>query len=99
MVDGFEKLTLSDYKWSTFKEVKQRVANISSGLVDLAGIKPGDKVVIYADTKMVGSHTVCVRPSVYTSVFTRACVRACVCACVRASGLFCFVCALHCLYS
>ena len=76
MVDGFEKLTLSDYKWSTFKEVKQRVANISSGLVDLAGIKPGDKVVIYADTKMVGSQTVCVRPSVYTSVFTRACVRA-----------------------
>lgn len=56
MVDGFEKLTLSDYKWSTFKEVKQRVTNIASGLVDFAGIKPGDKVVIYADTKMVWSH-------------------------------------------
>jgi long-chain acyl-CoA synthetase len=52
MVDGFEKLTLSEYKWSTFKEVKRRVTNVASGLVDFAGIKPGDRVVIYADTKM-----------------------------------------------
>ena len=25
MVEGFEKLTLSEYKWSTFTQVKQRV--------------------------------------------------------------------------
>lgn len=52
LVEGFEKLTLSEYKWSTFSQVKQRVANVASGLVDLAGVKPGDRVVIYADTKM-----------------------------------------------
>jgi long-chain acyl-CoA synthetase len=52
IIEGFEKLTLSDYKWSTFQQVKQRVSNIASGLVDLAGVKPGDRVVIYADTKM-----------------------------------------------
>mmetsp|Transcript_2587 Transcript_2587/g.4069 ORF Transcript_2587/g.4069 Transcript_2587/m.4069 type:complete len:704 (-) Transcript_2587:393-2504(-) len=52
VVDGFEKVTLSDYRWSTFKEVKQRVTNVASGFVDLTGIKSGDKVVIYADTKM-----------------------------------------------
>lgn len=51
-VGGFEKLTLSEYKWSTFTQVKQRVQNVASGLVDLAGVKPGDRVVIYADTKM-----------------------------------------------
>jgi acyl-CoA synthetase (AMP-forming)/AMP-acid ligase II len=55
VVDGFEKVTLSDYRWSTFKEVKQRVTNVASGFVDLTGIKSGDKVVIYADTKMAGS--------------------------------------------
>ena len=52
MVEGFEKLTLSEYKWSTFTQVKQRVGNVASGLADLASLKKGDRVVIYADTKM-----------------------------------------------
>jgi len=49
---GFEKLTLSDYRWYTFSQVKHQVTNLASGLVDLATIKPKDRVVIYADTKM-----------------------------------------------
>ena len=50
IVEGFEKLTLSDYKWSTFQQVKQRVSNIASGLVDL-NIKPAPRRH-HADTKM-----------------------------------------------
>ena len=41
MVEGFEKLTLSEYKWSTFTQVKQRVGNVASGLADLASLKKG----------------------------------------------------------
>ena len=53
IVEGFEKLTLSDYTWSTFQQVKQRVSNIAGGLVDLASSSPAlPGVVIYADTKM-----------------------------------------------
>ena len=52
MVGGFEKLTLSEYKWNTFNEVQARVSNVASGLVDFASLKPKDRVVIYADTKM-----------------------------------------------
>ena len=35
----------------TFREASERVSAIASGLVDLAGLKPQDKVIIYADTK------------------------------------------------
>ena len=52
-VDGreVEKLRLGAYKWMTFREASDRVNAIASGLVDLAGLKEGDKVIIYADTK------------------------------------------------
>ena len=46
-----EKLRLGAYKWMTFREASDRVNAIASGLVDLAGLKAGDKVIIYADTK------------------------------------------------
>jgi|TARA_B110000008_G_scaffold267018_2_gene293763 long-subunit acyl-CoA synthetase (AMP-forming) len=46
-----EKLRLGGYKWMTFREASERVSAIASGLVDLAGLKPQDKVIIYADTK------------------------------------------------
>jgi hypothetical protein len=52
IVDSYEKLTLSEYRWTSFTGVKQRVADLAAGLVGFAGLKPGDKVVIYADTKM-----------------------------------------------
>ena len=46
-----EKLKLGGYKWLTFNQAHARVKSIASGLVDLAGLKPQDKVIIYADTK------------------------------------------------
>ena len=46
-----EKLRLGAYRWMTFREASDRVRAIASGLVDLAGLNEGDKVIIYADTK------------------------------------------------
>ena len=49
---GFEKLHLSDkYDWLTFAQLNEKVANVSSGLINTCGLKPKDKVIIYADTK------------------------------------------------
>ena len=49
---GFEKLHLSDkYDWLTFAQLNEKVANVSSGLINSCGLKPKDKVIIYADTK------------------------------------------------
>ncbi|XP_054162447.1 long-chain-fatty-acid--CoA ligase 4-like [Oppia nitens] len=53
-VDGkvLRKFVLSDsYKWMTLKEMMQRVDNIAKGLVKF-GVKKGDKVVIWADTRL-----------------------------------------------
>ena len=38
-------------RWMSFREASDRASAIASGLVDLAGLKPRDKVIIYADTK------------------------------------------------
>jgi long-chain acyl-CoA synthetase len=46
-----EKLRLGEYRWMSFREASDRASAIASGLVDLAGLKPQDKVIIYADTK------------------------------------------------
>jgi len=46
-----EKLNLGEYEWMTFRDARARVDAIAAGLVDLAGLKPQDKVIIYADTK------------------------------------------------
>ena len=40
-----------EYRWMSFREASDRASAIASGLVDLAGLKPRDKVIIYADTK------------------------------------------------
>ena len=51
--DGREvdKVRLGEYRWMSFREASDRASAIASGLVDLAGLKPRDKVIIYADTK------------------------------------------------
>ena len=46
-----EKLVLGAYKWITFREAHRVVTNIGSGLVNITGLQPKDKVIIYADTK------------------------------------------------
>jgi hypothetical protein len=53
-VDGkvLRKYTLSDsYKWLTLNEVIEKVDNIAKGLVKF-GVKKGDKVIIFADTRL-----------------------------------------------
>ncbi len=46
------KYTLSDsYKWLTLNEVIEKVDNIAKGLVKF-GVKKGDKVIIFADTRL-----------------------------------------------
>ena len=43
---------LSDsYKWLTLNEVIERVDNIAKGLIEI-GVKKGDKVIIWADTRL-----------------------------------------------
>lgn len=37
------------YDWQSYREVSRRVTNIAKGLYEF-GIKPNDKVLIYADT-------------------------------------------------
>ena len=53
-VDGkvLRKFVLSDsYKWLTLNEVTNKVDNIAKGLVKF-GVKKGDKVIIWADTRL-----------------------------------------------
>jgi len=48
----FEKITLAeDFVWMTYAQLEIRVKNFSSGLVALSGMKAGDKLTIYAETK------------------------------------------------
>ena len=51
-LDGkiFRKLILGDYKWLTYKEADERVEHLARGLY-LQGVKPGDMVMIFAETK------------------------------------------------
>ena len=46
-----EKVILENrYIWQTYKEVNDRVINISTGLSQIPGLKAKEHVVIYADT-------------------------------------------------
>ena len=46
-----EKLRLGDeYTWNTFKEIEERVINISYGLSQTTNLVERDDVIIYADT-------------------------------------------------
>eukprot|EP00128_Syssomonas_multiformis_P014065 Colp12_sorted_trinity150504_noHs@1473 len=47
---NFEKLTLGEYRWLNYSQVKERVDNLRSGLV-AHGIQPGDNVAIFAETR------------------------------------------------
>jgi long-chain acyl-CoA synthetase len=46
-----EKLHLGEYSWITYAQLGKRVDDVASGLVEFAGLKAKDKVIIYADTK------------------------------------------------
>lgn len=46
----FRKLLLGDYQWLTYKEADERVEHLARGLY-LQGVKPGDMVMIFAETK------------------------------------------------
>jgi len=46
----FRKLILGDYKWLTYNEVDEKVENFAKGFW-LQGIRPGDTVMIFAETK------------------------------------------------
>lgn len=48
----FKKLILSDeYKWLSFYEANQRIDDIAQGFLS-NGIKSGDKVIVFAETRM-----------------------------------------------
>ena len=54
----FKKLKLGDYKWHTFIETEQMAQHFGKGLIEL-GIKPRDKIVIFAETRaewMIAAH-------------------------------------------
>lgn len=47
---SFQKFILGDYEWLDYSEVDERIISIACGLTAL-GIKQGDKIVIYAETR------------------------------------------------
>lgn len=47
----FKKQILGDYIWFTYEQIDRRVDNIAKGLL-LNGVKPGDVVLILADTRL-----------------------------------------------
>lgn len=46
---GFERFTLSDYKWMSYKQVQDKVNAFGAGLAKL-GMEKGQNITIYADT-------------------------------------------------
>jgi len=47
-----EKVTLApSYTWLSYDELAERSAAFGSGLVALTGLKPKEKLVLYADTR------------------------------------------------
>ena len=49
---AFEKLTYADaYDWVTYAELEKQTAALAAGLVKVAGLKPGAKVLIFAETQ------------------------------------------------
>jgi len=48
----FEKLTLEDkFTWTNYKDFNQRADHFGSGLVAWSGLKPTDRMIIYAETQ------------------------------------------------
>jgi long-chain acyl-CoA synthetase len=47
----FRKLALGDYQWFSYREIDERVNYIASGLL-WSGIRPGDNVLLYAETNL-----------------------------------------------
>jgi len=49
----FEKLTLSDsFAWMTYRELGERVTKLGIGLATFAGVKTGDRVLLFAETQL-----------------------------------------------
>ena len=48
---SFEKLTLGPYEWLTYSELYAQIEAFGSALVSKTGLKPGEPIVIYADTQ------------------------------------------------
>lgn len=48
---SFHKLVLGEYEWKNYTEIDRYVAKVFNGLLAL-GLKKGDHVVIYAETRM-----------------------------------------------
>uniref|UniRef100_A0AC34QRV8 AMP-dependent synthetase/ligase domain-containing protein n=1 Tax=Panagrolaimus sp. JU765 TaxID=591449 RepID=A0AC34QRV8_9BILA len=46
----FQKFVLDDYQWLTYKQVDEQITKIQNGLQKI-GIQPGDKVVLYSETR------------------------------------------------
>ncbi|XP_053203629.1 long-chain-fatty-acid--CoA ligase 4-like [Panonychus citri] len=47
----FRKLIQGDFKWFTYNEVNQRINDVARGLF-LSGLKPGEPVMIFAETRL-----------------------------------------------
>lgn len=47
----FQKLVLGEYEWKDYIEIDHYITAVSNGLSSL-GLKKGDHVVIYAETRM-----------------------------------------------
>ena len=46
-----EKVTLGDkYVWQTYKDVGERIINVSTGISQIPSLKPKEHIIIYADT-------------------------------------------------
>ena len=46
----FKKLSLGNYKWSTYETVLKRVNNLSNGLLKM-GLKSNDSIMLFAETR------------------------------------------------
>ena len=50
--EGREKFEMGEYSFITYAKLKTRVDAIGSGLASLPGVRPGAKLIIYAETQM-----------------------------------------------
>jgi len=48
----YEKLTLGDYAYTSYSDYRKQVAQLGAGMVDFAKLVPGDKIMIYAETRL-----------------------------------------------
>jgi len=47
----FEKLTLGEYEWMTYREYHARVCAFAAGMVKATGLQPKERIVIYGETQ------------------------------------------------